>query len=65
MSLQIMLQDSNVFEALACAHELGMDELKQSCEDHIRTTLNVHNACTFLPIALALVNRIPGEEFNM
>ena len=59
--MKIILHDNNVFEALAIAHELGIDDLKQTCEDHIRATLTVHNACIFLPAALALENRISGK----
>lgn len=57
---RLVLQDNNVFEALAIAHELGIEELRKHCEDHILSTLNVHNACVFLPAALALESRASG-----
>ena len=56
---RIVLQDNNVFEALAIAHELGVDELRKNCEDHILSTLNVQNASTFLAAALELQSRSP------
>ncbi|GFY38449.1 uncharacterized protein TNIN_491371, partial [Trichonephila inaurata madagascariensis] len=55
----VILQDCTVFESLSIAQELGIDELRMCCEDHINSTLNVHNACTFLPACLELENRIP------
>lgn len=54
---RIVLQVNNVFECLAIAHELGIDELRKHCEDHILSTLNIHNACIFLPAALELEAR--------
>jgi len=49
----IMLQDSAVFEMLTLAQDLGVEELKNSCEDHVTSTLSVLNACTFLAALLA------------
>ncbi|GFS47900.1 uncharacterized protein TNCV_3598741 [Trichonephila clavipes] len=60
----VILQDCTVFESLSIAQELGIDELRMCCEDHINSTLNVHNACTFLPACLELENRIPGTYDN-
>ena len=57
---QIVLQDCNVFETLAIAGELGIEELVESCEEHIKHTISVHNACTFLSTAIKLEARIPG-----
>ncbi|GFY53363.1 uncharacterized protein TNIN_112521 [Trichonephila inaurata madagascariensis] len=61
---KVILQDCTVFESLSIAQELGIDELRMCCEDHINSTLNVHNACTFLPACLELENRIPGIYGN-
>ncbi|KAJ8957496.1 hypothetical protein NQ318_020523 [Aromia moschata] len=45
---KILLQDSGVFEMMALAQELGVDELRNTCEDHVTSTLSVPSACTFL-----------------
>ncbi|KAH6944017.1 hypothetical protein HPB50_001199 [Hyalomma asiaticum] len=58
---KIHLQDSTVFEALALAHELGIEELRQSCEDHVTSTMSIHNACTFLASALAMEDRVSSS----
>ncbi|KAG0423720.1 hypothetical protein HPB47_000506, partial [Ixodes persulcatus] len=58
---KIHLQDSTVFEALALSHELGIEELRQNCEDHVTSTLSVHNACTFLASALAMEDRVSSS----
>ncbi|KAF8773482.1 BTB/POZ domain-containing protein 19 [Argiope bruennichi] len=59
---KVILQDCTVFESLSIAQELGIDELRMCCEDHINSTLNVHNACTFLPACLEMENRVPGNK---
>lgn len=46
--LQIMLQDSRVFEMMTLAQDMGVEELRAACEDHVISTLSVDNACTFL-----------------
>ncbi|XP_064466201.1 uncharacterized protein LOC135377597 [Ornithodoros turicata] len=58
---KIHLQDSTVFEALALSHELGIEELRQSCEDHVTSTMSIHNACTFLASALAMEDRVSSS----
>ncbi|XP_076316734.1 BTB/POZ domain-containing protein 9 isoform X2 [Tachypleus tridentatus] len=56
---KIVLQDCSVFEVLAIAQELGVEELRLCCEDHIGSTMSIHNACTFLAAALDMENRVP------
>ncbi|KAJ3661926.1 hypothetical protein Zmor_006300 [Zophobas morio] len=56
---KILLQDSSVFEMLALAQELGVDELRNACEDHVTSTLSVASACTFLAAAMNIQNRSP------
>lgn len=58
---QIMLQDSGVFEMLNLAQELGVDELRAACEDHVTSTLSVLNACTFLAAAMDIQDRAIGK----
>ncbi|KAF4529123.1 hypothetical protein B566_EDAN017493 [Ephemera danica] len=53
----LILQDSGVFEMLGAAQELGLEELRLSCEDHVTATLDVSNACTFLAAALEMNER--------
>nr|CAD7402454.1 unnamed protein product [Timema cristinae] len=66
----ILLQDNGVFEMLCLAQELGVDELKTSCEEHVTSTLSVLNACTFLAAAMDIQDRCAGigkvelEEVN-
>lgn len=59
-SKKIILQDSGVFEMLTLAQELGVEELKMSCEDHVTSTLSVLNACTFLAAAMEIQDRAAG-----
>ncbi|KAK3921364.1 BTB/POZ domain-containing protein 9 [Frankliniella fusca] len=58
----IMLQDSAVFEMLTLAQDLGVEELKNCCEDHVSSTLSVLNACTFLAAALDVHDRAAGGK---
>lgn len=55
-----MLQDSGVFEMLTLAQELGVEELRTTCEDHVTSTLSVLNACTFLAAAMDIQDRAAG-----
>ncbi|CAG2055088.1 unnamed protein product [Timema podura] len=59
---KILLQDSGVFEMLCLAQELGVDELRTSCEDHVTSTLSVLNACTFLAAAMDIQDRCAGGK---
>nr|XP_022903631.1 uncharacterized protein LOC111415957 [Onthophagus taurus]XP_022903632.1 uncharacterized protein LOC111415957 [Onthophagus taurus] len=59
---KILLQDSSVFEMLALAQELGVDELRNACEDHVTSTLSVASACTFLATAMDIHDRTPGGK---
>ncbi|XP_004522460.1 uncharacterized protein LOC101449859 [Ceratitis capitata] len=45
---KILLQDSRVFEMMTLAQDMGVEELRAACEDHVISTLSVDNACTFL-----------------
>lgn len=49
-----------VFEMMALAQELGVEELRTACEDHVTSTLSVASACTFLAAALDIQERVPG-----
>ena len=61
---QIMLQDSGVFEMLNLTQELGVEELRAACEDHVTTTLSVLNACTFLAAAMDIQDRAVGKYYT-
>lgn len=50
-----------VFEMMALAQELGVEELRTACEDHVTSTLSVGSACTFLAAALDIQERVPGK----
>lgn len=58
---QIMLQDSGIFEMLALAQELGVEELWRSCEEHVSATLSPGNACALLTAALDAQDRVLGK----
>lgn len=60
--LQILLQDSGVFEMLTIAQELGVEELRISCEEHVTSTLSILNACTFLSAGMEIQDRSPGKH---
>lgn len=49
---------------LALAQELGVDELRNACEDHVTSTLSVASACTFLMAAMDIQDRSPGKCRN-
>ncbi|XP_049810586.1 uncharacterized protein LOC126253356 [Schistocerca nitens] len=59
---KIILQDSGVFEMLTLAQELGVEELKKTCEDHVTSTLSVLNACTFLAAAMEIQDQAAGGK---
>ncbi|XP_066138937.1 serine-enriched protein isoform X3 [Euwallacea fornicatus] len=59
---KILLQDNGVFEMMALAQELGVDELRNACEDHVTSTLSVPSACTFLATAMDIQDRSAGGK---
>lgn len=46
---------------MALAQELGVDELRSACEDHVTSTLSVSSACIFLSAAMDIEERSPGK----
>ncbi|XP_026822518.1 uncharacterized protein LOC113560689 [Rhopalosiphum maidis] len=54
---KIVLQDGGVFEMLTLAQELGVEDLQNSCEEHVTSTMSVLNACTFLAAAMDIQDR--------
>lgn len=50
---------------LALAQELGVDELRNTCEDHVTSTLSVPSACTFLAAAMDIQDRTPGKNVQI
>lgn len=58
-----MLQDSGVFEMMALAQELGVDELRNACEDHVTSTLTAASACTFLSSAMDIQQKSSGKIY--
>lgn len=59
-----MMQDSRVFEMMTLAQDLGVDELRSACEDHVISTLSVQNACTFLTAVMDIQEKATGELMN-
>lgn len=56
-----MMQDSRVFEMMTLAQDLGVDELRSACEEHVISTLSVQNACTFLTAVMNIQEKASGE----
>ena len=56
-----MVQDCGVFEMMSLAQDLGVEELRATCEEHVTSTLSVLNACTFLAAALEIQERAAGK----
>lgn len=46
---------------MTLAQDLGIEELKNACEDHVVSTLSVSNACTFLSAVLEMQEKATGE----
>lgn len=46
---------------LTLAQELGVDDLQNSCEEHVTSTMSVLNACTFLAAAMDIQDRASSE----
>lgn len=58
----IEILDNNVFDILSVAQDMGIEELVDECKSHITRSLNVANACVFLPAALRQSKRCAKEE---
>lgn len=56
-----MFHDSRVFEMMTLSQDLGVDELKKACEDHVISTLSVANACTFLAAVMDIQEKATGK----
>lgn len=59
---KVVMSDNGVFEVYGVAHDLGLEELCQNCEDHIAATMTTHNASTFLMAAMKLEQRTGGSK---
>lgn len=46
---------------LTLAQELGVEDLQNSCEEHITSTMSVLNACTFLTAAMDIQDRASSK----
>lgn len=49
-----------MFEMMTLAADLGVEELRAACEDHVTSTLSVASACTFLAAAMDIQERPSG-----
>lgn len=58
---KIILQDSKVFQIMIIANDLGLNDLKIACEDHVIATMSVDNACCFLTNALEIQEKVGGK----
>lgn len=45
---------------MTLAADLGVEELRSACEDHVTSTLSVASACTFLAAAMDIQERPSG-----
>ncbi|XP_070503538.1 serine-enriched protein [Chironomus tepperi] len=58
---KIILHDSKVFQIMIIANDLGLNDLKTACEDHVIATMSVDNACCFLTNALEIQEKVGGK----
>ncbi|CAK1586549.1 unnamed protein product [Parnassius mnemosyne] len=59
---KLLLQDSGVFEMMTLAADLGLEDLRAACEDHVTSTLSVESACTLLAAAMEIQDRPGGKS---
>ncbi|XP_026734002.1 BTB/POZ domain-containing protein 19 isoform X1 [Trichoplusia ni] len=59
---KLLLQDSGVFEMMTLAADLGVEDLRSACEDHVTSTLSVESACTLLAAAMEIQDRPGGKS---
>jgi len=59
---KVQMADQDVFEVHGVAHDLGLPELGQHCQDHLSASISPHTACTFLTAALAMQHRTAGTK---
>lgn len=53
--------EENLFEILAIAYELGLEELIAIGEERAAITINIHNACRYLNEAIKIKSKINGK----
>ncbi|GBP15840.1 Serine-enriched protein [Eumeta japonica] len=58
---KLLLQDYGVFEMMILAADLGLEDLRAACEDHVTSTLSVESACTLLAAAMEIQERPGGK----
>lgn len=46
---------------LTLGQELGVEDLQNSCEEHVTSTMSVLNACTFLATAMDIQDRASSK----
>lgn len=46
---------------MTLAADLGVEDLRAACEDHVTSTLSVESACTLLAAAMEIQDR-PGSK---
>ncbi|XP_063363309.1 uncharacterized protein LOC134652082 [Cydia amplana] len=59
---KLLLQDSGVFEMMTLSADLGVEDLRAACEDHVTSTLSVESACTLLAAAMDIQDRPGGKS---
>ncbi|XP_063827740.1 uncharacterized protein LOC135077093 [Ostrinia nubilalis] len=59
---KLLLQDSGVFEMMTLSADLGVEDLRAACEDHVTSTLSVESACTLLAAAMEIQDRPGGKS---
>lgn len=50
---------------LTIAQDLGVEELRMSCEEHITSTLSILNACNFLAAGMEIQERSSGKYVHI
>ncbi|XP_026480146.1 uncharacterized protein LOC113386590 [Ctenocephalides felis] len=59
---KIQLQDTRVFELMSLAQDIGAEDLRSACEEHVTSALSVVNACTFLSEVIDIQERPAGVK---
>lgn len=54
-----------MFEMLTLAQELGVEDLQNSCEEHVTSTMSVLNACKLLAAAMDIQDRASSKYITV
>ncbi|KAL5290500.1 hypothetical protein ACFFRR_010083 [Megaselia abdita] len=61
---KIVIHDSKVFEIMMLAHDMGLGELRNDCEEHVVSALTAENACTLLTTLMKMPEKIGKKSWS-